>query len=80
MLTNDDLIDALLEHLQGRLPRAGSPARPAPRPAGRQFLSEFDVRKRLAPGARELRIPKGAIVSPLALDWLGLKRIPVIEE
>ena len=50
------------------------------RPLGRQFLSEYDIRRRLTADALELRIPLGAIVSPLALDWLSLKGIRIVEE
>ena len=46
----------------------------------RVFLSEHEVRRRLADGRKELRIPKSAIVSPLAQEWLEAKGVRVIEE
>lgn len=91
MFKKDDLIDAIIEAL-GR--RANSVESQDPRPltrdarratqdgrsGGRIFLSEFEIRRRLTGDARELRIPKGAIISPLALDWLSLKGIIIVEE
>lgn len=53
---------------------------PPPGPIGKLFLSEYDLRKRLTPGTTRLTIPKGAIVSPLAQDWLTLKGIEVVRE
>jgi hypothetical protein len=65
------------------------PLTPAPSPAaapsatpkkGRVFLSEYDIRKRLTPGGRRLTIPKDAIISPLATDWLVLQGIEIVRE
>lgn len=53
---------------------------PPPGPIGKLFLSEYDLKKRLTPGTARLTIPKGAIVSPLAQDWLTLKGIEVVQE
>lgn len=74
MFTLNDLIDIVLERL------GSSPSWPAPlQPGrGRTFLSEHDINKLLAAGARELRIPKDAIISPLALDGLVLRRIRIV--
>lgn len=85
MHTREDLIDWVLEYLRASRPQAAPPpgaasANAGPRAAGRTFLSEHDVRRRLTGDARELRIPKGSIVSPLAVDWLALRGIRVIEE
>ncbi|MBI5242030.1 MAG: hypothetical protein HY926_16270 [Elusimicrobia bacterium] len=95
MLTRDDLIDIIMERLAGaggEPPRTpGTPAAPAPAPApvrsrldeepkGRRFLSEYDIRKQLTDNSQELRISKDAIISPLAEDWLTLRRIKIIRE
>ncbi len=96
MFTPDDLVDAILEELLPRFagagpargaPRSGAPAppqtprwKPDPGPRGRPFLTEYDVKKALTPGSRHLTIPKDAIVSPLALDWLALKGIELVHE
>lgn len=87
-----DLTDAFLRALRpGRAPQAAPspppvpksppPASPwpsAPSGKGRVFLSEYHVRKALTPGSLDLKIPKDAIVSPLALEWLALKGIRII--
>ncbi len=49
-------------------------------PRGRVFLSEYDIKKRLTPQSDELEIPKDAILSPLAVDWIILRGIRVIRE
>lgn len=86
MFTKDDLVDLLFEALAGKN-RAPTPAVPEPGkkapesgPRGRVFLSEYEIRRRLTGGARDLRIPRGAIISPLAQDWLQLQGIRIVEE
>lgn len=83
-----DITDAFLRALgPAPAPRAApspappKPASPWPAPPsgkGRLFLSEYHVRKALTPGSLDLKIPKDAIVSPLALEWLALKGIRII--
>ena len=83
MLTRDDLIDIVLERLsQASSPAPRSPSAGAREPGarGRLFLSEYDIKKRLTGGRQELRIPQGAILSPLALDWLALQRVRIVRE
>ncbi len=93
MLTQDDLVDLLVEHLKAKLsapPKPGASttgaaalvprvSRLEARTGGRLFLSEYDVRRRLN-GGKTLKIPRGAIVSPLAQEWLALKGVAVVEE
>ena len=50
------------------------------RTRGRLFLSEYDIKKRLAPSAQLLTIPKDAIISPLATDWLVLKGVKIVRQ
>jgi hypothetical protein len=62
-------------------PKARPPSSPwpaAPSGKGRVFLSEYHVRKALTPGSRDLTIPKDAIVSPLALEWLALQGVRIV--
>ncbi|MEK7857610.1 MAG: hypothetical protein AAB320_00590 [Elusimicrobiota bacterium] len=88
MLTQDDLIDLIVAHLSRTVPPAAPPseAKQAPEGApprasrGRLFLSEYDIKKRLTVQSEHLTIPKDAILSPLALDWLALRRIKIIRE
>ncbi|OGS01868.1 MAG: hypothetical protein A3G41_02760 [Elusimicrobia bacterium RIFCSPLOWO2_12_FULL_59_9] len=61
---------------QGTVPGA---AENAPRRGGRVFLSEYELKKAVDWGKKELRVPSGAILSPLALDWIAFKRIRVVE-
>lgn len=87
MLTRDDLIDILVAGLAKARPASAVPGAAAPRkgmtkegPAGRTFLSEHDIKKRLTPADKRLTIPKDSIVSPLALEWLTLRGIDIIRE
>jgi len=80
MLTRDDVIDIILERLSA--PAAPLPARGrlAGDIRGRKFLSEYDIRKQLTVNSQELKIPRDSIISPLAEDWLTLRRIKITRE
>ena len=90
MLTPQDIADIVRRHLPpGNTPGTGVPSSnnpasyDAPRsrlPAlkGREFLSEYVIKKALTPGEERITIPKDAIISPLAADWLILKGIKII--
>jgi hypothetical protein len=91
MLTRDDLLDLLVAGLAKAGSAASAPAadpggaRAAktstpPGPAGRPFLSEYDIKKRLTAGGNRLTIPRQSILSPLALDWLTLQGIEIVRE
>ena len=47
-------------------------------PAKRIFLTEHDIRKLLSPGSKKLTVPKEAILSPLAQDWISEKGIEIV--
>ena len=81
MLTRDDLIDIIVAGLAKAKP-AAAVARVwlSTGPAGRIFLSEYDIKKRLTAGGLRLTIPGNAILSPLVTDWLTLRGIEVIRE
>lgn len=76
MLRREDLIDAIFSHLERTAEK--KPASTGPK--GRLFLSEYDIKKRLTADGTRLTIPKDAIVSPLAQDWLTLRGIAVVRE
>ena len=92
MLTRDDLIELIVSHLikeGGATEAAGPSAAPGAsakkgaanaEPRGRRFISEYELRRLIKPGASRVVVPKGAIVSPLALDWLVLKGIALERE
>jgi len=44
----------------------------------RFFLSDWELRRLRSPGAKFIRVPAGAIISPLARDWLDYEGIEVI--
>lgn len=80
MLKRDDIIDAIVRHLRpadgGYKENVFAP----PSPRGRPFLSEYDIKKRLTPNSKRLTIPRDAILSPLAQDWLVLQGIQIVKE
>lgn len=78
MLTRDDLIDIIAAGLAKTKPAAVARLWSKTGPAGRPFLSEHDIKKRLTPGGVRLTIPENAILSPLVTDWLTLKGIEVV--
>lgn len=92
--TANDLIDVIVKALQEK-PGAHQatpvppPKPPPPRrwkyvrdpaPKGRPFLTETQIRKALTPGKRHLTIPRDAIISPLALDWLAFRGVDIVRE
>ena len=89
MLTRDDIIDIILERLLAAPMASGESAPPTTAPQrsrlademrGRKFLSEYDIRKQLTVNSQELKIPRDSIISPLAEDWLTLRRIKITRE
>lgn len=49
-------------------------------PMKRPFISDFMVRHMVSKDKKEIRIPKNAIVSPLAEEWLTLNGIKIKRE
>ena len=85
MLNRDDILDIVWERLfagAGDAPMLEVPAAgPLHRPLqGRLFLSEYDIKKKLKNDSRKLTIPQNAILSPLVVDWLALRRIMIVRE
>ena len=61
------------------LPKRAGLLREEMLPAGRRFVCDYELRKMLEPGSREVTVERGSIVSPLALEWLELEGIRVVE-
>jgi hypothetical protein len=88
MFTRDDLIDFLVSRLTSERGAAASFSTPLSGkcypntmlPKGRIFLTEHEIKKRLTTSGLHLTIPKDAIISPLASDWLILNGIKVSQE
>ena len=49
-------------------------------PTKRLFYSEYDIKRILKESKNKLQVPKSAIISPLAEEWLKEKRIEIIYE
>lgn len=80
MLTKGAVEDLIAEHLsrQGKAPSAAP--RKAKAPVRRVFLSDWELRRIYRPGERRIRVPEGAIISPLALDWIEFNGIEIVRE
>ena len=75
MWTRNDLVDWLMERMA-----PSTAAIKGPEPKRKVFLSEYEIKRMLTPQSQHLTIPKEAILSPLAVDWLTLKGIKVVRE
>ena len=79
MLTNNDIVDIIVEVL-GALDgkkngAAGLP--PSPAPVRRVFISEWELKRLYKRGDKIIAVPGGAIISPLAQDWLDFENIEI---
>lgn len=83
MLTKGAVEDLIMAHLSRETPGALAAApvnRKVPELKKRLFLSDLELRRLYKPGARSVKVPANAILSPLALDWLDYDGIKVITE
>jgi hypothetical protein len=88
MLTRGDIADALYERLfRGRAEeaasrRTGDAVRHGvpEAPAKKVFLSDWELRRMMKPGQKRLAVPRNAIVSPLAMDWLDYNGVEITRE
>lgn len=80
MLTKGAIEDLIAEHL-ARSRGPGRPPAPGKAAAARKvFLSDHELKRLLPPGARTVRVPANAILSPLSLDWLDYEGIKIVRE
>ena len=49
-------------------------------PKGRPFISEYHLKNLIKDGAKEIRVPGNAIISPLAQDTIQEKGIRIVFE
>ncbi|MHB0996356.1 MAG: hypothetical protein ACYC2I_08315 [Elusimicrobiales bacterium] len=80
MLTKGAVEDLIFEHLSGNRKGAGAAPAKAVVQAKRTFLSDWELRRMYRPGAKVIRVPAGAIISPLALDWIEFNGIEILEK
>jgi hypothetical protein len=79
MLSKGALEDIIMQHLTRKTPGGCAAAsKKVPELKKKVFLSDRDMRGLCKPGAKTVRIPANAIVSPLALDWLDYDGIEIV--
>lgn len=80
MLTKGDISDVISEYLSRGLkpvPAASRASKPLPK---RVFITDWEMKRLVKPGQKSVKVPAGAIVSPLSLDWLDYNGVEVIRE
>lgn len=80
MLTKGAVEDLIMEHLSRVGKGSGAAPRKAPARLKRFFLSDWELRRLYKPGDRRVRVPAGAIISPLSLDWIEFNGVEVVRE
>jgi len=81
MLTKGAVEDLIMRHLSRLEPGGAVPAyRKVPELGKKVFLSDFELKKIFVPGARSIRVPANAILSPLALDWIEYNGVQVLRD
>lgn len=79
MLTKGAIEDLIAQHLFRRASgEVSSVSRKVPELKPRVFISEFELRGKMTAGSRSVTVPRNAIISPLALDWLDYDGIEII--
>jgi hypothetical protein len=78
MLTKGAIEDLIMAHLTRKAGGGAGAPRKVPELGKKVFLSDRDMRGLCKPGARTVKVPANAIVSPLALDWLDYDGIEII--
>lgn len=79
MLTKGAIEDLIMQHLTRKAGGAQASApKKVPELKKKVFLSDRDMRGLCRPGARTVKVPANAIVSPLALDWLDYDGIEIV--
>jgi len=77
MVLKEDLAGILWDTLF--VPKKQPPVSSQKRSQKKVFLSEFEIKRRIG-ADRVLTVERGAILSPLAQEWLVLKNIRIVRE
>jgi hypothetical protein len=88
MLTKGDIADVIAAYLAREtagaavaLKTCGQTAARASKPLPKRvFITDWEMKRLVKPGGKSVRLPAGAIVSPLSLDWLDYDGIEVIRD
>lgn len=79
MLTKGAIEDLIMEHLRPS-PEMAPAVRKVPELGKKIFLSDRELRRLRRPGAKSITVPAGAILSPLAMDWIEFDGIQVVRQ
>ena len=88
MLTKGDIADIISAYLsrvpagataasKPRGPMMSKASKPLPK---RVFITDWEMKRMVKPGQKSVKVPAGAIVSPLSLDWLDYNGVQVVRE
>ena len=88
MLTKGDIADIISEYLSpgsdtraGAVPAAGRAVSKATKPLPKRvFITDWEMKRLVKPGQKSVKVPAGAIVSPLSLDWLDYNGIEIVRD
>ena len=84
MLTKGDIADVITAYLArgstgaGADPRGRIPSRASKPLPKRVFITDWEMRRLVKPGQKSVKVPAGAIISPLSIDWLNYDGIEVL--
>ena len=88
MLTKGDIADIISSYLSRVTVGAPAVSRPlgplmskASKPLPRRvFITDWEMKRLVKPGQKSVKVPAGAIISPLSLDWLDYNGVQVVRE
>jgi hypothetical protein len=80
MLTKGALEDLIYGHISRQRTGAKPVPKKVPELGKKVFLSDREIKRLYQPGARSVRVPFNAIVSPLAAEWLDYEGVAVVRE
>ena len=86
MFTKSDIADVVSAYLLRGSARADDAVTSCRRPGAaaskplpkRVFITDWEMRRLVKPGQKSVKVPAGAIISPLSIDWLNYDGIEVL--